>query len=197
MGKKKQKAKQSSGKVFRVAVLGRAEAGKTSLCMRYISNTVMKGYEHTIDSQIYHREVDTKALRPKQTNSLSGDTSKKKKQKPTNKQKKKKKKQELNVYGLQIEDVPGEISGNLEERTAEKDTINRDYENNGYKQLYHDSASWLGVPEPSEGSPLIPPKRKGTGQLGAEIEKHVNLLYIPMKTCGYIVMFDVSRNFFI
>jgi len=197
MGKKKKKGKgapNNTGKVFRVTVLGRAEAGKTALCMRYVSNTVMKGYEHTIQSQIYHREVDVTTLKPKQSNQLLNDTAAKKKKKKKPAKKKKKNKKAIATYGLQIEDVPGEISGGLEERTAEKSTIDRNHENNGYQQLYHDTANWLGVPASNEGTPLIAPKRKGPGQPGADVEKHVNLLYIPMRTDGYIVMFDVSTK---
>lgn len=197
MGKKKKKGKgapNNTGKVFRVTVLGRAEAGKTALCMRYVSNTVMKGYEHTIQSQIYHREVDVTTLKPKQSNHLLNDTAAKKKKKKKPAKKKKKNNKAIATYGLQIEDVPGEISGGLEERTAEKSTIDRNHENNGYQQLYHDTANWLGVPASNEGTPLIAPKRKGPGQPGADVEKHVNLLYIPMRTDGYIVMFDVSTK---
>ena len=123
---------------------------------------------------------------------LNDTTKKKKKKKPA--KKKKKNKKAIATYGLQIEDVPGEISGGLEERTAEKSTIDRNHENNGYQQLYHDTANWLGVPATNEGTPLMAPKRKGPGQPGADVEKHVNLLYIPMRTDGFIVMFDVSTK---
>ena len=183
MGRKKKTKPQS--KVFRITVLGRAEAGKTSLCMRVISNTVMKGYEHTTHSQIYHREIDTKTLpllhsTTNSNNSTDHPKHSHKKNKPAKKKKKNKKsKKILQTYGLQIEDVPGEISGGLENLTEEKDTIHRDYENNGYQQLYHDTATWLGAS--TEGAPLIA-KPRNTAK--GEVEKHVNLLYIPMVGVG-------------
>ena len=87
--------------------------------------------------------MDVRTLKPKQSNQVNDTSKKKKKIKPA--KKKNKNKKEITNYGLQIEDVPGEISGGLEERTAEKSTIDRDHENNGYQQLYHDTANWLGV----------------------------------------------------
>ena len=49
---------------------------------------------------------------------------------------------------VQIEDVPGEITGAIENNTAEKTIVTRKIENNdGYKQLYHDTAGWLGTLE--------------------------------------------------
>ena len=147
MGKKKKSKTASSGKVFRVTVLGRAEAGKSSLCAQFISNTALKLYEHTLDVQLYHREIDTRTLQPKLSGLLSSSSSssnKKPKKKPA--KKKKKKGMELITYGVQIEDVPGEITGAIENNTAEKTIVTRKIENNdGYKQLYHDTAGWLGM----------------------------------------------------
>lgn len=195
MPKKKKGKATSTGKVFRITVLGRAESGKTALCMRYITNTALKMYEHTISAQLYHREVDIRNLQPKMTGSLndggggaSHGKSKKKKKKPA---KKKKGGQQLTMYGIQIEDVPGEITGTIEDRTAEKNAISRSSEtNDGYKQLYHDTSGWLGVPD--ESTSLIP-KSRSRG-VANEVEKNVNLLYIPMMTDGYIVVFDIQST---
>jgi GTPase SAR1 family protein len=187
MARKKKGKATASGKVFRVTVLGRAEAGKSALCMRFVSNTALKLYEHTLEIQLYHREVDVRKLHPKSIGVPGAGANRHKNKKKTLK-KKKKKGQVLTTYGIQIEDVPGEITGGIEERTAEKDTITRDTESNdGYKQLYHDTNGWLGV---DEHSSLLFKKKKRV----SDVEKHVNLLYIPMMTDGYIVVFDVQST---
>ena len=75
MPKRSSKSKKSTriggahhkAKVFKVSVLGRAEAGKTSLCMRFVANSTLRTYEHTTSLQLYHREMDVRKLRPKLT----------------------------------------------------------------------------------------------------------------------------------
>ena len=42
---KKKKGGAAGGKVFRLTVVGRAEAGKSALCMRFISNATLRTYE--------------------------------------------------------------------------------------------------------------------------------------------------------
>ena len=106
-----------NAKVFKVTVVGRAEAGKSSLCMRFVANSRLRTYEHTTALQLHHREMDVRKLRPK----LSGGKGMGAK-KIGRSGGGRKKKRALVTYGLQIEDVPGEVSGAVEDNTIEKDT---------------------------------------------------------------------------
>ena len=79
----------------------------------------------------------------------------------------------------------------MEDGTIEKDTILRKNPSaSGYSQLLHDNSSWLSIP-PNEKTALLGGAKK---RAPADAEKNVNLLYIPMKTDGYIVMFDVQSG---
>ena len=174
-----------NAKVFKVTVVGRAEAGKSSLCMRFVANSRLRTYEHTTALQLYHREMDVRKLRPK----LSGGKGMGAK-KIGRSGGGRKKKRALVTYGLQIEDVPGEVSGAVEDNTIEKDTILRNHASaSGYRQLLHDNSAWLGISPADEKTSLLGGANK---RVVADAEKNVNLLYIPMKTDGYIVMFDVQ-----
>eukprot|EP00946_MAST-07B_sp_MAST-7B-sp1_P004665 g4665.t1 len=188
---KKSKGKRGAGgslhnsKVFKITVLGRAEAGKSSLCMRMIANSTLRTYEHTTTLQLYHREMDTRKLRQKM--SISGGGGGKKHSHSSGRGGGR----DLIAYGLQIEDVPGEVSGAVEDGTIEKDTILRKNPSaSGYSQLLHDNTTWLDIP-PNEKTALLGGEKK---RMPAIAEKHVNLLYIPMKTDGFIVMFDVQSG---
>ena len=49
-------------KVFRITLMGRAEAGKTTLCSQFIANGYTARYEHTEDPHMYYREMKPRDL---------------------------------------------------------------------------------------------------------------------------------------
>ena len=49
-------------KVFRITLLGRAEAGKTTVCTQFIANGYSTRYEHTESPHMYYREMKPKDL---------------------------------------------------------------------------------------------------------------------------------------
>ena len=88
--------------------------------------------------------------------------------------------------------MPGEIGGAIEDRTDEKNTLNRQSPTPaGYKQLLHQQglSTWLG---PTESTALLGTAKKP--RIPAVVERRVNLLYIPMMTDGYVVVFDVQSS---
>ncbi len=90
--------------VFRVAVLGMAESGKTCFCAQVVTHCPVASYDHTDDVKNYRRDVATANFVQAEEEAPAPGKKGGEKKKP------KKAAKGPERYGLVISDVPGEVS---------------------------------------------------------------------------------------
>jgi hypothetical protein len=123
----KKRSTQEPIKVFRIALLGSPEIGKTSFASLYNTNRVFDVYNHTRKPKFYCRDFSRRTLAFYRRAGDDNDEDKKKaKENAVTKKKSKRRKNRndgpvktLDRYGVQMIDVPGEIHQDVAPKTEE------------------------------------------------------------------------------
>ena len=170
--------------------MGRAEAGKTTLCSQFIANGYSARYEHTEDPHMYYREMKPRDLMlngsEHQSNPTNTGNSKHKHHHGGKKNKKNKK--AVTRYGVQLEDVPGEINEEVAEDSSEHEIIYRALPKDYYdlmvaeEEVINDSGE-IGI---DEKSALLGKEKLRRAQK--------NRLYAPARSHGFIIIYDVESK---
>ena len=176
-------------KVFRITLLGRAEAGKTTVCTQFIANGYSTRYEHTESPHMYYREMKPKDLsmnnESKYTSSSNTTNTGNSKHKHHHTSKKsKKKKKAVFRYGVQLEDIPGEINEEVTDDSIENEIIERTQPQDYYDTMvpaeeYIDEYGSVAI---DEKSTLLPRRQQR------------NRLYGPTLSHGFIIVYDVGSK---
>ena len=183
--------------------MGRAEAGKTTLCSQFIANGYTARYEHTEDPHMYYREMKPRDLtlngNEHQSNATNTGNSKHKHHHGGKKSKKMKK--AVTRYGVQLEDVPGEINEEVAEDSAEHEIIQRGHPQDYYDLMVAeeeviDESEEIGADEKS--ALLGKEKEKLQKEKNIQKEKYrraqKNRLYAPSRSHGFIIVYDVESK---
>eukprot|EP00943_MAST-04B_sp_MAST-4B-sp1_P002138 g2138.t1 len=181
--------KSESLKVFRITLFGRAEAGKTTLCTQFIANGYSARYEHTENPHMYYREMKPKDISSNTefaSSSSNADTGHGKQKNPGKKPKKNKK--AVLRYGVQLEDIPGEINEEVIDDSVENEIIERTKPQDYYDMMIAEEEyiNEYGNVEIDEKSALLGKEKVRRAQR--------NRLYGPTLTHGCIIVYDVGSK---
>lgn len=180
--------------------MGRAEAGKTTLCSQFIANGYTARYEHTEDPHMYYREMKPRDLtlngNEHQSNATNTGNSKHKHHHGGKKSKKMKK--AVTRYGVQLEDVPGEINEEVSEDSAEHEIIHRALPQDYYDLMVAeeeviDDSEETGV---DEKSALLGKEKEKIQKEKIQKSRRAqkNRLYAPARSHGFIIVYDVESK---
>ena len=199
-------------KIFRFVLLGSPEVGKTCFCSMYTSHVFFEVYDHTMRAQFYMKSVRTSVLptfipsaddlfflnlcEDGGADGGAGGKKKKKKKGPkkgkkkksgagkTGGGKKKKKKAGATRYGVQLQDVPGEINKYVDPCTFEGFALDMVFDKTDPRAVSLDP-----IAEVTEETPL---RRMEWSSRSAEVER--NRLHDKTKPHAFIVMFDARHD---
>lgn len=199
-------------KIFRFVLLGSPEVGKTCFCSMFTSHVFFEVYDHTARAQFYMKSVRTSVLPTfipsaddlffmnmyDDDNAGDGAGGKKKKKKKAGKKvkkkksgavkmgvgKKRKKKTGATRYGVQLQDVPGEINKYVDPCTFEGFALDMVFDKTDPRAVSLD----LSI-DATEETPL---RRMERSSRSTEVER--NRLHDKTKPHAFIVMFDARHD---
>ena len=186
-------------KIFRFAIFGAPEVGKTCFCSMYTSHVFFQFYDHTLRAQFYMKSVRASALPTFiqsaddifllsshfDANGSKSKSSKKNKSGKKNKAiKRKKKTGHATRYGVQLQDTPGEINMHIDPGTVEGFALDTVFD----KSEPVTTSFGLNV-HANEETPLRKIERSSRS---ADVER--NRLHDKTKSHAFIVMFDARHD---